>query len=100
MRTLLTIATLLGLAVPAAAQTADRLYVMDCGHNSAKNQSRGSPGVNVGKPIELSDMCVLIKHREQWLLWDTGYPDAVADQPGDTPRGPATRGKKLVTQEL
>jgi len=75
MRTLFTIAILLGLAASAAAQTADRLYVMDCGHNSAKDQSRWSPGVNVGKPIELSDMCVLIKHRGQWLLWDTGYPD-------------------------
>jgi hypothetical protein len=75
------------MAAPAAAQTADRLYVMDCGHNSAKDQSRWSPGVNVGKPIEMSDMCVLVKHREQWLLWDTGYPDAIADQPVDTPVG-------------
>jgi glyoxylase-like metal-dependent hydrolase (beta-lactamase superfamily II) len=41
-----------------------------------KDQARWSPGVNVGKPIELSDTCVLIKHREQWLLWDTGYPFA------------------------
>src|SRR5689334_9825174 len=98
MRMLLTMAILLGLAAPAAAQTADRLYVMDCGHNSAKDQSRWSPGVNVGKPIELSDMCVLIKHREQWLLWDTGYPDAVADQPVDTPVGHATRAKKLAAQ--
>ena len=98
MRTLFTIAILLGLAASAAAQTADRLYVMDCGHNSAKDQSRWSPGVNVGKPIELSDMCVLIKHREQWLLWDTGYPDAVADGPVDTPVGHATRAKKLVAQ--
>jgi hypothetical protein len=98
MRTLFTMAILLSLAAPAAAQTADRLYIMDCGHNSAKDQSRWSPGVNVGKPIELSDMCVLIKHREQWLLWDTGYPDAVADQPVDTPVGHATRAKKLVAQ--
>src|SRR5690349_9747597 len=98
MRTLLAISILLGLAVPAAAQTADRLYVMDCGHNSAKDQSRWSPGVNVGKPIELSDMCILIKHREQWLLWDTGYPDAVADRPVDTPVGHATRAKKPVAQ--
>jgi len=45
MRTLFTIAILLGLAASAAAQTADRLYVMDCGHNSAKDQSRWSPGV-------------------------------------------------------
>ena len=98
MRMLFTIAILLGLAAPVAAQTADRLYVMDCGHNSAKDQSRWSPGVNVGKPIELSDTCVLIKHREHWLLWDTGYPDAVADQPVDTPVGHATRAKKLAAQ--
>src|SRR5262249_59524965 len=34
----------------------------------------------------------------EWLLWDTGYPDAVADQPVDTPVGHATRAKKLITQ--
>ena len=28
---------------------------MDCGHSAAVDQSRWSPGVNVGKPIELSD---------------------------------------------
>ena len=91
-------AILLAIVTPAAAQTADRLYLMDCGHNSAKDQARWSPGVNVGKPIELSDTCVLIKHREQWLLWDTSYPDAVADQPVDTPVGHATRAKKLISQ--
>src|SRR5579863_3295712 len=64
----------------------------------AKDQAIWSPGINVGKPIEMSDMCVLIKHREQWLLWDTGYPDAVADRPIDTPVGHATRAKKLITQ--
>ena len=51
----------------------ERLYVMDCGHNAATDQSRWSPGVNVGKPIELSDNCYLIKHGTEWLLWDTGY---------------------------
>ena len=98
MRSLILIAILLGLVAPAAAQTVDRLYIMDCGHNSAKDQALWSPGVNVGKPIEMSDTCVLIKHREQWLLWDTGYPDAVADRPVDTPVGHATREKKLMTQ--
>jgi glyoxylase-like metal-dependent hydrolase (beta-lactamase superfamily II) len=98
MGRLILTAILLAIVTPAAAQTADRLYLMDCGHNSAKDQARWSPGVNVGKPIELSDTCVLIKHREQWLLWDTGYPDAVADQPVDTPVGHATRAKKLISQ--
>ena len=100
---------LLGLAVTgmlglpasfAAAQggTADRLYVMDCGHNAATDQSRWSPGVNVGKPIELSDNCYLIRHGAQWLLWDTGYPDALADKPATGPAGTATRAKKLTAQ--
>ena len=31
------------------------------------DQSRWSPGVNVGKPIELSDNCYLIKHGADWL---------------------------------
>ena len=82
----------------ADAQTADRLYVMDCGHNSAKDQSLWSPGVNVGKPIEQSDTCSLIKHGSQWLLWDTGFPDIVAEQPLDTPVGHATRAKTLAAQ--
>ncbi|HZP98344.1 MAG TPA: N-acyl homoserine lactonase family protein [Reyranella sp.] len=85
-------------AAPAWAQTADRLYVMDCGHNSAKDQSLWSPGVKVGRPIEQANTCALIKHGRQWLLWDTGYPDAVADHPVDTPVGHATRARTLAAQ--
>src|ERR1700761_3177411 len=86
------------LAGPAAAQTAERLYVMDCGHNAATDQARWSPGVNAGKPIELSDVCYLIKHGSQWLLWDTGYPDAIPDKPLTSPIGTATRAKTLAAQ--
>ncbi len=94
----------LSIAVPASAQTAasaqtiDKLYVMDCGHNAALDQARWSPGVNVGKPIELSDNCYLLKHGAQWLLWDTGYPDALADKPATSPAGTATRARKLSAQ--
>ena len=97
MRTLF-FALAVALATPAAAQTVDRLYIMDCGHNAATDQSRWSPGVNVGKPIELSDNCYLMKHGAQWLLWDTGYPDAVAEKPVTGPTGTATRPKKLADQ--
>src|SRR6187200_3191674 len=99
-------AGLVGLALLAAfsasamAQTGtvDRLYIMDCGHNAATDQSRWSPGVNVGKPIELSDNCYLMKHGTQWLLWDTGYPDAVTDKPLTTQISTATRPRKLADQ--
>ena len=92
------ILVLLLAATPATAQTADRLYVLDCGHNAAKDQSLWSPGVNVGQPIEQADTCSLIRHGKQWLLWDTGYPDAIAEQPVDTPVGHATRAKTLAAQ--
>ena len=88
----------LAIALPASAQTVDRLYIMDCGHNAAADQARWSPGVNIGKPLELSDNCYLLKHGTQWLLWDTGYPDAVADKPLANPIGTATRAKKLAAQ--
>jgi glyoxylase-like metal-dependent hydrolase (beta-lactamase superfamily II) len=82
----------------AASGSVDRLYVMDCGHNAALDQSRWSPGVNVGKPIELSDNCYLIRHGAQWLLWDTGYPDAIVGRAVKSAIGTSTRSKALVAQ--
>jgi len=98
MRTLVIALAAAAFASPAAAQTVEKLYVMDCGHNAATDQARWSPGVNVGKPLDLSDNCYLMKHGAQWLLWDTGYPDAVADKPLTSPIGTATRPKKLAAQ--
>ncbi len=60
----------------------DRLYVLDCGWAHAADQSRWSPGVNVGQPIDLSDNCYLVHHVQAgYLLWDTGIADAVAAKP-------------------
>ncbi|CAN5650438.1 hypothetical protein BH10PSE6_BH10PSE6_35550 [soil metagenome] len=78
----------------ATAQTATRLYIMDCGHKAANDQARWSPGVNAGKPIELSDNCYLIQHGSQLLLSDTGYPDSVADKPLTSAVGTATRARR------
>jgi len=52
----------------------------------------------VGKPIEFSDNCYLIRHGSEWLLWDTGYPDSAAAGPVTTPVGTATRAKTLMAQ--
>lgn len=65
----------------ASAAGVDKLYVLDCGHVSAPDQSRWSPGINVGVPLELSDNCYLIHHAQGWFLWDTGLPDAIAASP-------------------
>ena len=72
------------LAPPAPGVDAagiQKLYVLDCGQNVGKDQSRWSPGVNEGKPIEFSNTCYLIRHHKGLLLWDTGVPDAVAAMP-------------------
>jgi N-acyl homoserine lactone hydrolase len=85
-----------------AAGGVERLYVLDCGQNLGKDQSRWSPGVNEGKPIELSDNCYLIRHAKGLVLWDTGIPDAVAGMPGGlvTANGAITqrRTKTLAAQ--
>ena len=41
-------AALVGAAVDAADGAVERLYVLDCGQNIGKDQSRWSPGVNEG----------------------------------------------------
>jgi N-acyl homoserine lactone hydrolase len=79
-----TILTVVLLVVAASAQAGevDRLYVIDCGWAHAADQSRWSPGVNVGVPIDLSDNCYLIHHSsEGYLLWDTGITDRLAALP-------------------
>jgi N-acyl homoserine lactone hydrolase len=75
------LAVVVSAALGAAAAGIQQMYVFDCGLNIGKDQSRWSPGVNEGKPIELSDNCYLIRHDKGLLLWDTGIPDAVAAMP-------------------
>src|SRR6266704_1709467 len=79
--TLVVLVAVVGMAALSAADGLQRLYVLDCGRNIGKDQSRWSPGVNEGKAIEFSDNCYLIRHDKGLLLWDTGVPDAVAAMP-------------------
>jgi N-acyl homoserine lactone hydrolase len=89
-------------ALPASAAGVDKLYVLDCGTANAPDQSRWSPGVNVGVPIQLSDNCYLIHHAQGWFLWDTGIADAVAAMPdglkGENGAPSWTRKKTLAAQ--
>jgi glyoxylase-like metal-dependent hydrolase (beta-lactamase superfamily II) len=61
---------------PARAGFADRLYRLDCGRSLANDESVWTPGENVGKPVEFSSTCWLIKHGGRWLIWDTGVPES------------------------
>lgn len=75
------IAALLAPPPGHAQGTVERLYVLDCGQGHALDQSRWSPGVNVGVPIDLVDNCYLIRHARGWLMWDTGIAERVAQMP-------------------
>ncbi len=59
----------------------DRLYVIDCGDGTGQDQSRWTPGANIGTPVAFPDHCYLIHHTQGWFLWDTGVDDAVARLP-------------------
>jgi glyoxylase-like metal-dependent hydrolase (beta-lactamase superfamily II) len=97
------VAALLSLAAPKAyarsvlpdpikAGVAQRLYRLDCGHSLANDESVWTPGENIGRDIEFSSTCWLVKHGSDWLLWDTGVPQATL---GD-PRGWSTLPKLIV----
>ncbi len=82
VRGTIVLTTTLLVAAQSPAGKVDRLYVIDCGWAHADDQSRWSPSVNVGVPIDLSDNCYLIHHSTQgYLLWDTGISDRVAALP-------------------
>ena len=66
---------------PAAAGFAERLYRLDCGHSLANDESVWTPGENVGRSIEFSSTCWLIKRGSEWVLWDTGVPEATLNDP-------------------
>jgi N-acyl homoserine lactone hydrolase len=74
------------------AGTAERLYRIDCGRSLANDESVWTPGENVGTSIEFSSTCWLIKHGPDWLLWDTGVPEATFNDP----KGWSTLPKLIV----
>jgi N-acyl homoserine lactone hydrolase len=66
---------------PNTAATAEKLFRLDCGRSLANDESVWTPGENVGRSIEFSSTCWLIKHGSQWLLWDTGVPESAHSDP-------------------
>jgi len=82
----------LGMALAAdvaLAQTGkpgiERLYIIDCGTSVGPDKSRWTPGVDVGKPLDMVGNCYLIRHARGLMLWDTGVSDDVASMPDGRP---------------
>lgn len=66
-----------------------RLYILNCGEGLVGDISRWSPGVNVGQSMPFVTNCYLIKHGDDWMVWDTGLSDSVADMAdGQRPADP------------
>src|SRR3974390_3425693 len=80
------------LPSPINAGVAERLYRLDCGRSLANDESVWTPGENVGRSIEFSSTCWLVRHGREWLLWDTGVPEAALNDP----RGWSTLPKLIV----
>ena len=77
---------------PIKAGVAEKLFRLDCGRSLANDESVWTPGENVGRSIEFSSTCWLIKHGSEWLLWDAGVPESAHNDP----RGWSTLAKLIV----
>jgi glyoxylase-like metal-dependent hydrolase (beta-lactamase superfamily II) len=77
---------------PINAGVAEKLFRLDCGRSLANDESVWTPGENVGRSIEFSSTCWLIKHGNEWLLWDAGVPESAHNDP----RGWSTLPKLIV----
>jgi N-acyl homoserine lactone hydrolase len=74
------------------AGVAEKLFRLDCGRSLANDESVWTPGENVGRSIEFSSTCWLMKHGGEWLLWDAGVPESAHNDP----RGWSTLPKLIV----
>ena len=81
--TVLLAAILLAACATTAPPTAtvQKMIVFYCGEAHIPDISPWSPGFNVGKPMDFSDNCYLIRHGDDWMLWDSGFTDALVDTP-------------------
>lgn len=86
-----------------SAATVDRIYVIDCGENHAKDLSLWTTGADKSKAHVFSNNCYLIRHRTGWMLWDSGNADRIATMPNGlvNPRGTLTAYmRKPLAQSL
>jgi N-acyl homoserine lactone hydrolase len=77
----------------------ERLYVLYCGDIALTDASSFTPGSS--GPGALAVSCYLIKHRQGWLLWDTGIPDAIASMPTGQKSGAGVwTSRRTLTSQL
>ena len=88
-------------APPKPAGPEIKLYAMDCGHIDVSDAAMFSDThVYDGQRREMAVPCYLIRHPAGDLIWDTGLPTAIADQPDGVTDGVfhLTVAKRLTDQ--
>jgi len=82
--------------------TVERVYILDGGIAEVDDASIYSPGINVGVPMVLSCNAYLIRHRGNWLLWDTGTQDDLIMKPKGRIVAHGIRGtvRKTIASQL
>lgn len=86
---------------PAAEAPAVELYAMDCGRTTFPDVGMfADDGSMNGQSRELVVPCYLIRHPSGDLIWDTGFPDAVAAMPGGRMEIPAMGATVVMSQSL
>lgn len=79
------------------ALTADRIYAINCGENHAKDLSSWTTPADQDKAYVFSNNCYLIRHRTDWMLWDSGHADRIAAMPDGLPNPRGTSIARLKT---
>lgn len=91
---------LTGMQAPQTPPAELALWRLDCGevafvdYNAFfSDTSEYAPG-----PKRLVGSCYLIRHGDQYMLWDTGLPGALVGDPAQTPQLTATLRTRIVDQ--
>jgi glyoxylase-like metal-dependent hydrolase (beta-lactamase superfamily II) len=70
---------------PSSSAAVQRLYVIDCGESRTMDLSPWTTPADKDKLYTFPVHCYLIKHAKDWMLWDSGHPDAYVNRPEGVP---------------
>lgn len=88
-------------AAPPAAPAKVRLWRLDCGTVAANDLDVFSDTrAYVGQSRRLTDSCYLIRHGDEYLLWDTGLPAAMKGKPIDAKLPMDATVTKTIAEQL
>jgi glyoxylase-like metal-dependent hydrolase (beta-lactamase superfamily II) len=90
---------LTGMQAPAAGASPIEMWRLDCGSVEIGDLDRFSDTfLYVGRKKTLTDSCYLIRHGENYLLWDTGLPGELAGKTVAADGMVLTVGRTIVDQ--